>query len=136
MAKKAGLPGASPKPIAKRDTSIKQRIGEHGVDAILAGFVMVPQSKFLMGGGNTGWRANLNDMLRPANMAKLIDGSYHTEAERASLGAAAKTLEERIAWFEEQAALMERIKNFDTAKSFMATAAELRAQQEKENGNG
>lgn len=58
-----------------RRSHLKARLAEHGGQTILDAIAKVPQSDFLM--GSTGWKANLDSMIRPDNMAKLIEGAYH-----------------------------------------------------------
>lgn len=74
MAKPVNLPCISRLTDSRR-THLKARLAEHEGKVILEAIAKVPQSEFLM--GSTGWKANLDSMIRPDNMAKLIEGAYH-----------------------------------------------------------
>lgn len=74
MAKPAKLPCIS-RITDTRRAHIERRLAEHGSQTILEAIAKIPQSEFLM--GSTGWKANLDSMVRPDNMAKLIEGAYH-----------------------------------------------------------
>jgi hypothetical protein len=62
-----------------RRAAIRARIKDHDCQAIVAAIDTIPQSSFLNGGGERGWIADLDSMLRPENMTRLIEGYYHTE---------------------------------------------------------
>jgi hypothetical protein len=85
MAEACGLTTASTL-TSKRAASLTARLKEHPEKVILRAIKAIPKSSFLMGkgpgrDGKKPWRANFDDMLRPSNMAKLVDGGYHTAAE-------------------------------------------------------
>lgn len=61
----------------RRMASLKARIADHGFDRLREAIRRIPESNFLMGGGERGWKANLDSMIRPDNAAKLIEGQYH-----------------------------------------------------------
>ena len=60
-----------------RRTHIAARIAEHGGQAILDAIAKVPASRFLNGQNERGWIAGIDNIIRPDNMAKLIEGAYH-----------------------------------------------------------
>lgn len=60
-----------------RRKHLKARIAEHGFDRLAEAFRRIPESRFLTGGGDRGWKATIDSMIRPDNAAKLIEGAYH-----------------------------------------------------------
>lgn len=63
----------------ERQKKLGARIAEHGAQALIDGIKTIPDSEFLMGGGDRGWVANFDSILRPDNCAKLIEGVYHQQ---------------------------------------------------------
>lgn len=61
----------------ERRKRLNARIAEHGVDAVIAAIRTIPESPFLMGGGDRGWKANFDWLLSPKYCVKLIEGGYH-----------------------------------------------------------
>jgi hypothetical protein len=65
----------------ERSKRLKARIEEHGAEAILGGIKVIPDSPFLIGKGDRGWKANFDWLLKPEACAKLVEGTYHNEGE-------------------------------------------------------
>lgn len=70
------LPGIA-KMTDKRKASLKARIEEHGIPAILKAIATIPDAPFLLGQNDRGWKANFDWLLQPSSMTKLIEGAYH-----------------------------------------------------------
>lgn len=62
-----------------RQKAIKARLVEYDCQTITAAIRTIPSSTFLTGGGERGWIADIDSVLRPENMTRLIEGFYHTE---------------------------------------------------------
>jgi hypothetical protein len=60
----------------KRAAHLKARLEEHGVETMLKAIEMVPQSPFLMGKSETGWKANFDWFLQPSSFQRLIENGY------------------------------------------------------------
>jgi hypothetical protein len=80
MAQAAGLTQMK-KLTEERRKRLRARIEEHGEPALIEGINLIPSSPFLMGGGERGWKANFDWMLRPEQCAKLIEGAFHNGGE-------------------------------------------------------
>lgn len=76
LAERQGLPGIA-KMTDKRKASLKARIEEHGIPAILKAIATIEDSDFLLGRNDRGWKANFDWLLQPSSMTKLIEGAYH-----------------------------------------------------------
>jgi hypothetical protein len=63
----------------ERTKRLKARIADHGSAEIIAGIKTIPESAFLMGENDRGWKANFDWMLRPDMCAKLLEGAYHNK---------------------------------------------------------
>ena len=75
FAKQAGL--AQIKSLTtERRKRLNARLEEHGEEAIIEAIPTIADSKFLMGGGDRGWKANFDWLIRPEACAKLIEGAY------------------------------------------------------------
>ena len=83
MAEAAGLSKVE-KITDSRLRHLKARIADHGFDKLNEAFKRIPESPFLMGGGDRGWKATIDSMIRPDNAAKLIEGAYHGRIGKAS----------------------------------------------------
>jgi hypothetical protein len=76
MARRCGLSQVA-KMTDERKKRLKARIADHGLEAILAGILSIPQSPFLRGENDNGWKATFDWMLAPNYCVKLIEGGYH-----------------------------------------------------------
>lgn len=70
----------------ERVKRLRERIREHGVNAILAAIESIPDSWFLLGGGERGWKADFDWLVRPEGkkpqpLLQLIEGHWHNEGE-------------------------------------------------------
>jgi len=83
MARKHGLTQVA-KMTGERPKRLKVRISEHGVAAIVTGINTIPDSPFLMGKNDRGWKANFDWLVQPASCSKLIEGGYHNQGEGVS----------------------------------------------------
>ncbi len=73
------------RPIVKmtdeRTKRLKARIAEHGVNGMLEAIATIPDSPFLMGGGERGWKAHFDWLLQPSSCVSLIEGQYHKNGD-------------------------------------------------------
>ena len=75
LAKEIGL--AVPAKLSKaRRTSIGARLKEHGSESWGQILENIKTSKFLSGGNDRGWQADLDWVLKPANYVKVLEGKY------------------------------------------------------------
>ncbi|RME97719.1 MAG: hypothetical protein D6773_15405 [Alphaproteobacteria bacterium] len=74
-ARELGLPLAA-KLTADRRRKLQARLREHGLDGWNAALVAIENSRFLRGENGKGWRANLDFLLQPSSLNKLIEGGY------------------------------------------------------------
>lgn len=58
-----------------RKKALKRCVSEYGEEEVLKTFTLVGQSSFLTGKTGT-WSANIDWILKPANMVKILEGSY------------------------------------------------------------
>lgn len=63
----------------KRTEHLRARVAEHGVEVILNAMRTIPNSRFLMGKSQGGWKANFDWLLQPSSMQRLLEGSYHND---------------------------------------------------------
>lgn len=68
----------------KRIGHLKVRIRENGINAVLEAIGMIPQSSFLLGRSETGWKANFDWFLQPSSFTKLLEGGYARGKGKAS----------------------------------------------------
>jgi hypothetical protein len=61
---------------ARRQTLAARLRDCDGLDGWTAALELVRQSEFLTGGGNRGWRATFDWLLKQANFVKLLEGTY------------------------------------------------------------
>lgn len=62
---------------SSRTSKLAARIEDFGEDRICAAIETIPDSDFLMGDNDRGWKANIDWLVKPDKMAKLIEGGYH-----------------------------------------------------------
>lgn len=82
MAASCGLPQVA-KVTEERAKRLKARIEEHGAEPIVEAIKEIPETPFLLGENDRGWKANFDFLLVPRNCAKLIEGAYKRD-ERGS----------------------------------------------------
>ncbi len=63
-------------PTPKRQGAIKQRIKEHGRDAVSVCFDKAGKSDFLCGVNDRGWMASFDWIMKPENFVKILEGNY------------------------------------------------------------
>lgn len=78
MAATVGLPQVT-RMDEKRIEAARALVGEFGADAISDHIRTIPSSKFLTGGGEQGFTAKFDWLMKPENFAGLIEGKYHDE---------------------------------------------------------
>ena len=80
------LPRAKGKPAERRLEMLRARVAEYGEEAVMQTLTKAAASRFLDGGGPTGWKATGIDwVLRPNNFPKVYEGSYDN-IERPNIG--------------------------------------------------
>ena len=75
MASGHGLPMAQSL-TADRKAKLAKRLKEHGPETILAAIARIPNSDFLMGNNDRGWKASFDFILIPARLNRLVEGGY------------------------------------------------------------
>lgn len=73
MAQAHGLPVAT-KLTEKRRAALRSRLREIGIDQWVAAVERVPRSEFLL--GSNGFRADLDFLLQPKSLQRVLEGSY------------------------------------------------------------
>jgi hypothetical protein len=66
----------------KRIAHLDARLKEVGAEALLAGIKLIPSAPFLLGKGETGWKANFDWFLQPSSFVKLQEGFYHNRGRK------------------------------------------------------
>ena len=66
-----------------RTVAIKARWKEHGrdIEVFRRLFTMTQESDFLTGGNDRGWKASFDWLMKPANMAKVLEGNYRNRTQ-------------------------------------------------------
>lgn len=70
------------KPITKvvpgkqRDTLLRARIREYGLEKILEAIDIIPKCPFLMGDNKNGWTITFDWFIKPNNFPKVLEGNY------------------------------------------------------------
>lgn len=72
---RCGLPQAS-RMTPDRERKIRARLKDYGPEGWSRALANVERSKFLTGGNDRGWRANLDFLLQPTSFAKVHDGVH------------------------------------------------------------
>lgn len=67
----------------KRRASIKARVDEHGLDAVIEAIRKLGKSDFCRGLNDTGWKADFDFLLQPSSFIKLIEGKYDNRSPQA-----------------------------------------------------
>jgi hypothetical protein len=75
MARAHGLASAS-KLTDKRRAALKNRLREIGLPEWIRAIEKVPAAPFLLGQNAQGWRADLDFLLQPTSLQKVLEGSY------------------------------------------------------------
>ena len=79
-AEKCGLPAAMVL-TEDRKRKIGARLKEHGLDGWIKALIKIEGSKFLRGGSDSGWKADLEFLLQPKSLNKTIEGAYDNETK-------------------------------------------------------
>lgn len=66
-------------PGKSRDTMLRARIRESGINAVIEAVESIDKSSFLKGNSKKGWRITFDWFVRPNNFAKVLDGNYIDE---------------------------------------------------------
>lgn len=68
-----------------RDTMLKARIREYGVDSVLEAVEIIPRCPFLLGENRNGWTITFDWFVKPNNFPKVLEGNYlHGDGEAKS----------------------------------------------------
>lgn len=59
-----------------RDTMLKARIREYGVDSVLEAVEIIPRCPFLLGENRNGWTITFDWFVKPNNFPKVLEGNY------------------------------------------------------------
>ena len=60
----------------RRRRAVGERLGEHGMQTVLAVIRRAADSRFLNGCGEKGWHADFDWIFRPNNFIKILEGNY------------------------------------------------------------
>jgi hypothetical protein len=74
MAGEAGLPKARMTP--ERRKKLKTFIRRHSVDDITEAIWRIPQTPFLRGENDRGWKPGIDFLLQPSSFTKLLERTY------------------------------------------------------------
>lgn len=66
-------------PGKNRDSMLRARIRENGIDNVLEAIANIDKSSFLKGNSKKGWQITFDWFIRPNNFAKVLDGNYVDE---------------------------------------------------------
>jgi hypothetical protein len=61
---------------SNRKTALRARLKEHRLEELQEAIVRLGASSFCLGGGAQGWVADLDWLLRPGSVAKVLEGKY------------------------------------------------------------
>jgi len=70
-----GLPRAE-KLTEDRRRKLRQRLKEHGIEGWNKALCAIENTPFLCGDNDRGWRADLDFLLQPKSLNKVIEGAY------------------------------------------------------------
>ena len=70
-----GLPTAQ-KLTSERKRKLAARLRDHGQDGWVSALQEIERSAFLRGDSQSGWRADLDFLLQPSKLTKVIEGAY------------------------------------------------------------
>lgn len=59
-----------------RDTMLKARIREYGIDSVLEAVEIIPRCPFLLGENRNGWTITFDWFVKPNNFPKVLEGNY------------------------------------------------------------
>lgn len=62
-----------------RDTMLKARIREYGIDSVLEAVEIIPRCPFLLGENRNGWTITFDWFVKPNNFPKVLEGNYLNE---------------------------------------------------------
>ena len=63
----------------KRETQVAARFKKYGLSGFFSLFEKVSASIFLCGGGERGWKADFDWLIKPTNMQKVLEGKYDND---------------------------------------------------------
>lgn len=76
LAKARGLPAVRTLTEARR-RSARARLREHGEADVLRAIALIAERPFLLGGGRRGWKADLDWLLGPASIPRILEGQRY-----------------------------------------------------------
>lgn len=65
-----------------RETHVRARVKEYGLDAVYETFVIAGQSDFLTGNNDRGWKATFDWLMNTVNMSKVLERRYSNEKKQ------------------------------------------------------
>ena len=80
MANAHGLPAIRTMTEARR-RSARARLREHGEADVLRAIALIAERPFLLGGGRRGWKADLDWLLRPASIPRILEGQRYLSCD-------------------------------------------------------
>ena len=69
-----------------RKKAIKARLNDFGLEEIKRAFALTEQSDFLKGINATGWQAEFDWLMKPANLTKVLEGNYENKHKAGKAG--------------------------------------------------
>lgn len=86
-------------PGSERETLLRARIKEHGIDTVLEAIERIKQSDFLHGQNKNNWTISFDWFIRPRNFLKVLEGNYdNREAKNGSSGNSANSQKSAAEW--------------------------------------
>lgn len=67
-------------PGTDRDSWLRKRIKDYGIDEVLRAIENIRRSDFLQGKNKNGWEATFDWFIRPNNFPKVLDGNYENRS--------------------------------------------------------
>lgn len=69
-----------------RQSAIKKRVKEFGVDKVKEVILLSSRSQFMNGYNPTGWKASLDWIIKPSNFIKILEGNYKNKVNELNTG--------------------------------------------------
>jgi len=71
---------------ATRQSAIKKRVKEFGIDKVKEVILLSSRSQFMNGYNPQSWKASLDWIIKPANFIKILEGNYKNKVNEFTTG--------------------------------------------------